>query len=72
MNPGIENIRKKGSRIVAEGAPMLPAAALMMAAGVIDSLDDLRKPFVTVINSFTNQFPATPTWIESAPSCARN
>jgi len=24
---------------------MLPAAALMMAAGVIDSLDDLRKPF---------------------------
>jgi dihydroxy-acid dehydratase len=57
MNPGIENIRKKGSRIVAEGAPMLPAAALMMAAGVIDSLDDLQKPFVTVINSATNQIP---------------
>ena len=36
---------------------MLPAAALMMAEGVISSLDDLKKPFVTVINSFTNQIP---------------
>ena len=57
MNPGIENIRKRGSRIVAEGAHMLPAASLMMAEGVIDSLDDLKKPFVTVINSYTNQIP---------------
>ena len=36
MNQGIENIRKKGSRIVAEGAHMLPAASLMKAAGVIE------------------------------------
>ena len=36
---------------------MLPAAALMMAEGVISSLDDLKKPFVTVINSFTTQIP---------------
>jgi dihydroxy-acid dehydratase len=57
MNPGIENIRKNGSRIVAEGTHMLPAAALMMAEGVISSLNDLKKPFVTVINSFTNQIP---------------
>ena len=57
MNQGIENVRKKGSRIVAEGAHMLPAASLMKAAGVIESLDDLRKPFVTIINSFTNQIP---------------
>jgi dihydroxy-acid dehydratase len=57
MNPGIENIRKHGSRIVAEGAHMLPAASLMMAEGVISSLDDLKKPFVTVINSYTNQIP---------------
>jgi dihydroxy-acid dehydratase len=57
VNSGIENIRKKGSRIVAEGAHMLPAAALMMAEGVIGSMDDLKKPFVTVINSFTNQIP---------------
>jgi dihydroxy-acid dehydratase len=57
MNPGIENIRKHGSRIVATGAHMLPAASLMMAEGVISSLDDLKKPFVTVINSYTNQIP---------------
>jgi dihydroxy-acid dehydratase len=57
MNPGIENVRRKGSRIVAEGPRMLPAAALMLAAGVITSLDDLKKPFVTVIDSFTNQIP---------------
>ena len=57
MNPGIENIRRKGSRIVAEGAHMMPAASLMKAAGVITSFDDLAKPFVTVINSHTNQIP---------------
>jgi dihydroxy-acid dehydratase len=57
MNPGIENLRKRGSRIVAEGAHMLPAASLMMAEGVISSLDDLKKPFVTIINSYTNQIP---------------
>jgi dihydroxy-acid dehydratase len=57
MNPGIEDIRKRGSRIVAEGKHMLPAAALMMAEGVIQSLDDLKKPFVTIINSYTNQIP---------------
>jgi dihydroxy-acid dehydratase len=57
MNRGIEEIRKRGSRIVAEGAHMLPAAALMIAEGVIDSLDDLKKPFVTVINSYSNQIP---------------
>jgi dihydroxy-acid dehydratase len=57
MNKGIEEIRKRGSRIVAEGTHMLPAASLMMAAGVIDSLDDLEKPFVTVVNSYSNQIP---------------
>ena len=29
----------------------------MKAAGVISSLDDLNKPFVTIINSYTNQIP---------------
>lgn len=36
---------------------MLPAASLMMAEGVIRSFDDLNRPFVTVINSYTNQIP---------------
>lgn len=57
MNAGIENIRKRGSRIIAEGHHMLPAASLMIAEGVIRSLDDLKRPFVTVINSYTNQIP---------------
>jgi len=57
MNPGIENIRKHGSRIVATGTHMLPAAGLMKAEGVLRSLDDLERPFVTIINSYTTQIP---------------
>ncbi len=57
MNAGIERVREKGSRIVAEGNHMLPAASLMIASGVIRSLDDLKKPFVTIVNSYTNQIP---------------
>ena len=57
VNPGVENVRTKGSRIVASGTHMLPAASLMKAAGVIRSAADLDKPFVTVINSYTNQIP---------------
>src|SRR5512143_2864497 len=57
MNPGIESIRKKGSRIFSESTHMLPAASLMMAAGVVPSLDRVRKPFVTIVNSYTTQIP---------------
>jgi dihydroxy-acid dehydratase len=57
MNPGIENVRRRGSRIFREERHLLPAAALMKAAGVISSLDDLNKPFVTIINSYTTQIP---------------
>jgi dihydroxy-acid dehydratase len=57
MNQGIENIRKRGSRIIAEGSHMLPAAALMKAEGLIRSTRDLQRPFVTIINSFTTQIP---------------
>jgi len=57
MNPGIEAIRKKGSRIVAEGHHMLPAASLMMAEGAIQSMGDLRKKFITIVNSYTTQIP---------------
>lgn len=57
LNPGIEAVQKKGSRIVGEGAHMLPAASLMMAAGVIQRISDREKPFVTVINSYTTQIP---------------
>ncbi len=57
MNPGIESIRRRGSRLFVEDRHLLPAAALMKAEGVIRSLADLRKPFVTIINSYTNQIP---------------
>jgi dihydroxy-acid dehydratase len=57
VNAGIEALRRRGSRIVTEGAPMLPAASLIKAAGVIRSFADLKKPFVTVVNSYTTQIP---------------
>jgi len=57
INKGFEQIHKRGSRIVAEGPHMLPAASLMIAAGVLDSLKDRKKPFVTVVNSYTTQIP---------------
>ncbi|MFH0773231.1 MAG: dihydroxy-acid dehydratase [bacterium] len=57
INTGIENIQKKGSRIVAEGYHMLPAASLMRAAGVIAHISDRKKPFITVVNSYTTHIP---------------
>ena len=57
INDGVENVRKHGSRIVAAGTKMLPAASLMKAAGIIDSLDDLERPFVTIVNSYTTHIP---------------
>ncbi|MFB3830108.1 MAG: dihydroxy-acid dehydratase, partial [Bryobacteraceae bacterium] len=57
MNTGIENIRKRGSRILTEGAHMAPAASLMRAEGVIRSMDELKRPFVTIVNSHTTQIP---------------
>jgi dihydroxy-acid dehydratase len=57
MNPGIESIRKKGSKIFSESTHMLPAASLMMAAGVVPSIERVKKPFVTIINSYTTQIP---------------
>jgi len=57
MNQGIEEIRKRGSRILKDGAKMLPAASLMKAEGLIRSFDDLAKPIVTIVNSYTTQIP---------------
>lgn len=57
INPAIEAVQKRGSRIVAEGPHMLPAASLMVAAGVLEKVSDRSKPFVTVINSYTTQIP---------------
>ena len=56
-NDGILNIQKKGSDIYRQGPHMLPGVSLMMAEGVLKSVKDLKKPFVTIINSYTNQIP---------------
>lgn len=57
INEGFDRIQKRGSRIVAEGNHMLGAAALMIAAGVISQVSDRKKPFITVVNSYTTQIP---------------
>ncbi|MBN1256314.1 MAG: dihydroxy-acid dehydratase, partial [Planctomycetes bacterium] len=57
INDGIKNLRKEGSRIVGSGVHMLGAASLMKAAGVIKSINDRAKPFVTIINSYTTHIP---------------
>ncbi len=57
INDGVENVRKQGSKIVSTGAHMLPAASLIKAAGVIKNIKAKSKPFVTIINSYTNQIP---------------
>ena len=57
VNPGIEAIQKHGSRVVGEGTHMLPAAGLMVAAGVLGKVADRQKKFVTVINSYTTHIP---------------
>ncbi|MBW2366298.1 MAG: dihydroxy-acid dehydratase [Deltaproteobacteria bacterium] len=57
VNEGIENIRKHGSRILTEGKTRHPVASLMKAAGIIGSMEGLKKPFVTIINSHTTHIP---------------
>jgi len=57
VNPGIEAIQKHGSRVVGDGTHMLPAAGLMVAAGVLGNVSDRQKKFVTVINSYTTHIP---------------
>lgn len=57
INPGLAAIQKKGSKIITEGFQFLPHASLMIASGVIKNLKDRKKPFITVINSYTTHIP---------------
>jgi len=57
VNEGIRNVRLKGSGIFREGMHMLPNVSLMLAEGVIRNLKELKRPFVTIINSHTTQIP---------------
>jgi dihydroxy-acid dehydratase len=57
VNQGISNVRQHGSRIFQQGPHMLPSVSLMFAEGVLKSVKDLKKPFVTIVNSYTTQIP---------------
>ncbi len=57
INDGIENLRKLGSHTFEAGPHMLPAVSLMKAAGVVKKVDDVKKPFITIVNSYTTQIP---------------
>ncbi|MFA5087480.1 MAG: dihydroxy-acid dehydratase [Candidatus Omnitrophota bacterium] len=57
VNQGIQAIREKGSDVFREGPQTLPGVSLMFAEGVIKSMDELKRPFITIINSYTNQIP---------------
>jgi len=57
VNEGIASLRKKGSKVYSEGPHMLPNVSLMLAEGVIKKVKDCKKPFITIINSYTTQIP---------------
>ena len=57
INPGIAEIQKRGSRIITEGKHMLPAASLMIAAGAIEHITDRKRPYITIINSYSTHIP---------------
>ena len=57
INDGIEQLRKKGSAVIARETAMMPAQSLTKASGVIKSFKDLKKPFVTIVNSHTSHIP---------------
>ncbi|MBF0484565.1 MAG: dihydroxy-acid dehydratase [Candidatus Omnitrophica bacterium] len=57
INEGIKEIQKHGSKIFSSGPQMLPSVSLMIAEGAIRSVKDLKKPIITIVNSFTTQIP---------------
>ncbi len=57
INPQFARIQKEGSRIIATGTHMLPAASLIKASGTIKKLSDRKKKFITIVNSYTTQIP---------------
>jgi dihydroxy-acid dehydratase len=57
INPQFERIQSEGSRIVATGNHMLPAASLIKASGTIKKISERKKKFVTIVNSYTTQIP---------------
>ena len=57
INDGIKNLQESGSRIFAGNKKFLGASSLIKAAGVVKTLKQTQKPYVTIVNSYTNQIP---------------
>ena len=57
VNAGIKNVQKSGSGVFRSGPHMLPSVSLMVAEGVLKNVKEVKKPFVTIINSYTTQIP---------------
>ncbi|MEE9525382.1 MAG: dihydroxy-acid dehydratase, partial [Candidatus Woesearchaeota archaeon] len=58
INKAIEDLQNKGSAPYdVNDAKAMPALSLIKAAGVIKHFSDVENPFITVINSHTNQIP---------------
>jgi len=53
----LDDVQKKGSDVFREGPHMFPNLSLMMAEGVLKNKEQLKRPFVTIINSYTTQIP---------------
>jgi dihydroxy-acid dehydratase len=57
VNEGIKSIQENGSGVFRSGSHMMPCVSLMLAEGVMKEIKDLKKPFITIINSYTTQIP---------------
>ncbi len=57
VNEGIRAVREHGSGVFRKGPQALPNVSLMLAEGVLRSTRELRRPFITIINSYTTQIP---------------
>lgn len=57
INTGVDALRARGKKIITEDRRLLASAGLMKAAGIINNFNDLKKPLITVINSYSTQIP---------------
>jgi len=58
INPGVDKLREFGSKLVLNHDPSsLPARALLKSTGVIDDVEDIKSPLVTIIDAETNKIP---------------
>ncbi len=57
IHSNLDDVQKKGSGVFREGPHMLPNLSLMMAEGVLKNKEQLKRPFITIINSYTTQIP---------------